>query len=301
MVSKTSLSLLAAAATVAVLGGALPAAHANSIGISFGTGTQDKASDQLSSTQSAGVVAQTDWNNESYTDSNAAGTINYPLPNPGPLGFGSASPIVDSSGASTSVTGTVLASDAYDITAVQGVGGSVNPSNGNQLMMNGAIFPLTSPGPVVVSLSNIPYATYDVYVYTLVIHPNDTVETAIGTATGNPLVFTAGLAAGDKVYETSPNPTSSGYLNGGSGVSSVFTFTQATSTSSGSPTANGDYAEFTNITGSGFAVAAYDSSSHTPAINAIQIVQVVPEPATLGLMAVLGTGILVLGKRRKKA
>ncbi len=293
MVSKTGFSLIAAAAIAATLGSVPLAAHANSIGISFGTNNV-AANDQLGSTQSAGVVAQKNWNNENYTTNNAGGTQNYGLP-PSPNNLGSTSPIVDSSGASTSVTGTVLTSDAYDITAV--VGGGANSSNGNQLMMNGAIFVKTSPGPVIVSLSNIPYTLYDVYVYTLVIHSGDTVETAIGTATGNPLGFTPGAAPGDVVYETSPNPVGSGYIDG---TTNPFTFTQATSTSSASPTPLGDYAEFTNITGSSFAVAAYDSTN-VPAINAIQIVQVVPEPATLGLMAVLGTGILVLGKRWKKA
>ncbi|MGC9260865.1 MAG: PEP-CTERM sorting domain-containing protein [Phycisphaerae bacterium] len=316
MVNKSSLKLVSAAAmAVAVVTAftGIPAVQAStvtSIGISFGTDnvtvTTVTASDQLSSTQSAGVVPQTNWNNENYSDNNSGNLTNNQIP---VSALNSTDPIVNSAGAITGVTGSWAAFVAYDNTFIAG-SGSPDPNNGNQLLTNGGLYGATSSqtsygslNSLIINLTNIPYAEYDVYVYTLVGHSGDVVETAIGTTTTTgtpsyPVTFTPGSATGDVVYETSPNPIGTGYIDG---TTNPFTFTRAISASETSPTAGGDYAEFTNITGTSFAVAAQNYSGHSPAINGIQIVPVavVPEPAPLALVAAGGLGLLLVGRKRK--
>ena len=63
----------------------------------------------------------------------------------------------------------------------------------------------------------------------------------------------------------------------------------------------GNYVLLQNVTGSTLNV--YESSTNGE-MEGIQIVQAeapIPEPATLGLMAVAGAGLLLVGRKRKVA
>jgi hypothetical protein len=92
----------------------------------------------------------------------------------------------------------------------------------------------------------------------------------------------------------------SSYFGTGPGVGAVdgtagaFTYTQATSTSAGSPTANANYFKFSNVTGGNFTVTmAYLSggSSNLALMNGFQIVAI-PEPSSVAL-ALGGFGMLI--------
>jgi hypothetical protein len=76
-------------------------------------------------------------------------------------------------------------------------------------------------------------------------------------------------------------------------------FVPATSTSAGSPTL-ANYVEFNglNIPSDGGSITLSDMFiANNPGINALQLVAV-PEPATLGLMAIGGLGLLLIGRKR---
>ena len=81
------------------------------------------------------------------------------------------------------------------------------------------------------------------------------------------------------------------------GTNGIMNWIQATGTSAGSATENGNYMRFTGLTADSFTLSNIHSPDGRGAINAIQIVAIVPEPASLGLL-LLG-GILV-GLRRRR-
>lgn len=208
----------------------------------------------LASGTSAGVVPQANWNN---TGPNASDGSNISL-------------LDDLGGTTTAKLSFSSVGPWYT--------SSATPATGDQQLMQGLIYGGNTDKPTV-TITNIPYSQYDVYVYSL------------GAQTGTSAYITLGSTS---YYFTSPNGAGAGYVNG---VVGPFTFTQATSTTSGSPTANADYVKFSNVTGSSFTVnSTYVSGGNgNVAINGVQLVQV-PEPGTLALLAF---GSLAVLHRRK--
>jgi hypothetical protein len=90
-------------------------------------------------------------------------------------------------------------------------------------------------------------------------------------------------------------------------VTGSTTLTDIVNPASGSSFASGvNYYEFTLAPASDgtIAMSMAKSGGNTGApggISGLQITPAVPEPATLGLMAVLGTGLLLVGRKRKSA
>lgn len=290
MVSKQGIALLVAAAVMAVGGAGL--ASATSIGINFSTGnTANPNLDTLTASQTAGVVAQANWNNVNLGGKYSAGPV----------------ALVDSTGAATTATASVTGrAQGYNISETTGT--QPDAANGDQILMNGGSYGVNNTSgfgqpdhangyTVVATVQNVPYATYNVYVYGLVDHGNTNEGLAIGTGTVSVANNVGTFTPTSVVYETTPTPNAAGYIDGT--TASGFTYTQATSTNANLPTAGADYAEFTGVTGSSFAVGALYGSNASPAIEGIQIVAV-PEPASVGLLCV-GAAALLLIKKRKTA
>ncbi len=286
-------------AVAAVAGGATGIASAASIGINFNNGSRG-GTDTLASTQVAGVAPQQYWNN--LTPTFVTGSTTYSA---------QSGALVDSGGSSTTALASITTrSSFYDISSTTGV--EPDASNGNQILMNGGGYGTADqsgfsgvPGATVVAqVTGVPYARYNVYVYGLVDHAGVQEGLSIGTGNVNVAGNTATFAPTTTYYETTPNPSATGYIDGT--TASGFTYTKATSLVATAPTAGADYAEFTGVTGSSFEVGAIFNTatagtSAGVAIEGLQIVAV-PEPAT---MAPAGLGIagiagLVLLRRKRK-
>ena len=137
------------------------------------------------------------------------------------------------------------------------------------------------------ALNNIPYASYNIYVYM----SNSQYQS------GNLQLFEGGTAAGEQTpvyFSTGMNWVP---LNSGGGYPDTNGYLQITSTDPNNPTLTGNsqaYIEFSNLTG---ATQYMDLVETGGGISALEIVQT-PEPASLSLVAI-GTGALQRRHRRQ--
>ena len=150
----------------------------------------------------------------------------------------------------------------WDVSLTTGT--APNALNGDQLLNNGGIYGAT----VNTTVSGVNYpAGYKVFVHILTDHE---ANLSIG------LTPTGGAALPTVFGDTPVNPAGTGYIDG---VSSTFTYTQATGTAS-SPTANATYAEFdVPGTATGFTIAETllaGSTATNAAMDAVQIVPISP-------------------------
>lgn len=184
--------------------------------------------------------------------------------------------LTDSSGAAT--TATMTASGTF--------GSFVLSPSGTDEKLNDGWITSANPSstPTTITLSNIPYASYSIVVYTLA----SSIFGPRSTTVGGTTYFLVGPSS----------ESQSGYLDGNS--STPYTYIQGTSTSSGSPTPNGDYVVFTNLTGSSQTItsATIPSGGDAP-VEGFQIVQIVPEPASVALIALGIPALLGLRRRRR--
>jgi hypothetical protein len=152
-------------------------AGAASIGVNYtGGGNNSSPAVSLASTDAAGVVPQTNYNN-------FAG------------GSGTALALIDSAGAASGATLTYGSGGTYSSIG----GAAIAPADGNEKLNTGFIF-----GNATVTVSGVPYSRYDVYVYML----NDAagrVETTSLTAGGPAQTFYGGSAAANDAGHVDQN------------------------------------------------------------------------------------------------
>ena len=212
-----------------------------SIGLNFtqtgaGSGTGPTL---LTTADSTGVIPQQNWNN--IDDSTAGELIAY-----------SQGGLVDDAGAPTmaSITGGFNGS----------WGMQVSPSPTNNFLGNLALQGSST-------VSNIPFVTYDVYVY---MSSNANQSGGIGQVTID----------GQTRFVTSFNNSS---------------FIEGTATSAGAST-SANFVRYRNLTASSFTVQDGSFQNRIMGITGVQIVQV-PEPSTAALA---GLSLLGLGLRRRR-
>lgn len=228
--------------------------HATSIGLNFTTGGH-----LLAPSDEPGIVLGDNWNN-------LLG---------GSGGFGN---LLDDSGVSTSADATWVATGSYD--------GFASPSSGNPAtvkMYRGGLYGDNAPSSVEVSVTvtDIPFAMYDVIVYASAMSASASPPAPVGI-TGN----------GFSYYYFGSSPE---------------TVIQTTGTTPGTATGGGfQYQLFADLTASTFNLNTFGSLNNQWSNNVfgLQIVEVleemapVPEPATFGL-ALSGLGALAARRRRQ--
>jgi hypothetical protein len=233
----------------ALLLGIASEAGAASIGINFTGGTNNSSpAVSLLTTDLAGVIPQLNWNN--FAGGNGAGLS-----------------LLDNSGASSGALLTFTASGVYS--SIGGAG--IAPANGDEKLNTGFVYGNSS-----FTLTNVPYALFDVYVYEL----NDA-GGRVETTTLGALSF----------FGSAATPTDASHVDQNAGTS--YLYTQSTSTDVANPTAGGDYVRFSNLSGT---VTINASAPGNGYVNGLQIVQV-PEPASMGLLG-LGAAVGAWTRRR---
>jgi fibronectin type 3 domain-containing protein len=175
------------------------------LSVNFVGGRANEANYSMAPTDVAGVYPQGSFNNA--TGANATNV-----------------PLVDSNGNATGALLTYTSGGTY-----ASRDGSVVPATADQKLNHGFIY-----GNSNVTVTNIPYANYDVYVYML----NDGAGRVQTTTSG-----------GISYYSASPNPADPNYV---SGAPNTYQYTQAVSTDPANPTAGGNWVLFPGQTGSSF-------------------------------------------------
>lgn len=274
---KRSHGSLVLVAAVLAAGAALAPtlARANEIGINF-QGGATAAGGNLAPTASAGVVPQTNFNN-------VVGTK------------GASGALIDNTGAATATTVTFGGYNAGVTTNASGdyrAYGTTAQPNADQQLLNGELNIEDAGNGIQATVNNIPYSSYNVYAYL-----------SLGTGRlGNVALYATPQAsnaalgtpeAGPIFYKTL-SPTAPPY------------YVQSTATAYNSTTnPESTYVEFAGITGSSFSLLNLNHAGgggSEVGLAGIQIVDAsngaIPEPATLGILALGATAFLARRKRR---
>lgn len=239
---KTKHALFGLLSGLLLLAAGTTQTHAGLIGVNFGDYVP------ILPAESAGVVPQTNWNN--VTTLTASG-------------------LLDNTGAAT--TTNLSISGAFMKHIGTPVAHPDEALNAGQLVQtNGSNFSWT--------LSNIPYAQYNLYVYDQGIGPGH--------------VQGITLSGGPTYYSSSPG--GGGFDNNSA---TPWIYTQATSTNSASPTLNSNYVKFAGLTASSLTVITSSLNNNFRLNGGFQI-EAVPEPGTavFGLACV---GVAALRRRRR--
>jgi hypothetical protein len=258
-------SFLSSVIAFAFMASALATASAESIGVNFSGGwagvyvASDNNLHPLASADAAGVASQAYWNNASV---HAGSTANVLSPTAGVL--------VDSNDNATNTTISWTASNCF-------AAGTATKSTANQELMNGYIdLSYAGSNLTKITLSNISYATYDVYVY---VGSDGTDRIGHGC-----LVSSGGTSSSTYFKTYSANFDGS---------------TWVAATGSGTATANeAQYIVFHNVTGSSFTYCEAGDTNNV-GVCAIQIVSTVPEPSSTVLMLMGVAGISWHVRRRR--
>lgn len=228
-------------------------ADAATIGINFG----DSAS-ALASGDSAGFVPQINWQN--ITTSNATAVT-----------------LFENTDSNTSAATSAQLSFAGSLLPnVQATGFVSGP---DEKLNNGYVASFSNP--LTLSITGVPYASYDVIAYVFTPGSGRHYSAAIGSTT---------------LWGAMPTtPTGAGYIDNNN--STPFTYTSAVGSSAGTATAGGDYYLFSGLSGSALTISM-NTSDDLSTITALQIVQT-PEPAR-SVLLLGGSCALCLRRRRGK-
>ena len=226
-------------------------ADAATIGINFRRGT---GQENMAPTEVAGVVPSMNWNNTDGAASGSGGAnITGPISNL----------IVDDTGAA--VPGVSLTWTA------DGTWNAPNSGPGDPNLMSGYLDDSGAAGDTVITVSNVPYALYDVYAY---------VGADANDRSGRTRL--SGLSSTDRWFRTHSSPFT-GFVEG----------TATTEPAAGTGLAN--FTHYSSLNTNSFELRVMRGSNNV-GLHGIQIVQV-PEPGAAGLTATLGA--LVLASRRR--
>lgn len=222
---------------------------AATIGASFYNGAGGNGNFTLAPTDSTGVVAQDNWNN---LDGNAAG---------GPTILN------DDSGVATTASVTWTTNNGW--------GGSGAPT-ADDLLMNGWLDGNSGGPSYSVSVSSIPYTTYDVYVY--------------GTSdTSNIATWGIKINGADFISTGSYDGTRTNQTN-----------FQGTFVDASTATDNPSYFLLTGLTSTSLAIAEAGSGNHRH-LSGFQIVESVPVPEPTTLIAVVFGAMSLCMRRGSRA
>ena len=201
----------------------------NGISVNFNGGGQGRGGDALNSTDAAGVVPLVNWNNVT-----GAGGTDLAL--------------TDATGTPSTATLTVNGPGTYST-----IGTTITPTPGDETMNTGFIYS-NGTTPVTVTVNNVPYTQYDVYVYEL----ND--------AGGRVETTTLGSTS---YYNSSATPNDASHIDGN--TTTAYKYSRIGSTTAGSPTSGGDYVKFAKVTGTSFSFSY--SAPGNGYLNGFQIVE----------------------------
>jgi hypothetical protein len=230
-------------------------AHAESIGVNFTATRFGGGPYPILPAETAGLVPQINWNNSNPLGNGSTSDIASPVP----------SRLVDNAGADSGAQIVWFNGNAE----VNSSGGNTTPNERlYRGLVEGSFFTLPSP-QLTVTVSQIPYAQYDVYAYLAGFSFDATSSVRIG----NERYY----------YIQSSNFTTDGFI-------------QATATSpQGAPLAT--YAIFRGLQSSSFNLEIIKETGNRPAIAGLQIVRV-PEPGTL-LLSLLAFGGYITRRSRR--
>ena len=297
--SRFQFMFVAGACAVACAGISIPAVSAAIVSINFASaGAQDLSNGgatALTATETpdtpGGVVGN--WNNlpgipfagGSYSQNNSSNTVTY-------------NSLMTSTGSVLSgASATVAANDTYSPNSLPtATDNSANPSSPTNV--GGADFTLFNgflddgnAGAITVTVSGLtvaPNTTYSVYLYTATDSGQRYAQYNLTSGSYNTTYYgSVGGFPGSYTQITNTTVDNSGNVNSLAGLT-------------------GDYEVFSGLTGSSFTITALPNSINgsfpRAPIDGLQIVGVsaVPEPASVGLLAIGGLGLLLV-KRRKMA
>ena len=275
LVSRKIAAVLSICAAAAV--GTVAQAAAVSIGLNFNASNSGRSGapynlDATPPGLTAGVAIQDNWNDLSGNSQSLPSAAFH-----------------DSTGAVTTATATWSGADTW------GVYGS-SQSDPNLQMLNGYLDNHhQTPTSATLTVSNIPYATYEVIAYV----NSDHVNTATNASYGN--IALGGASGGNATYyykTVGPVSYTSAQLTAGA---EYIQTTATTDAGSGNPVA--DYAIFTGVTGSSFTLTnsaeGTAGSGNNTGLTGIQIVDTsaVPEPSTVALAAIGLVGLMLIKRR----
>lgn len=226
-------------------------AQAASIGINFGSGRGESS---LAAGDSAGVIAQTNWNNA-------------------PGGSGNIAVLNTDDGTASGASVSWATDEQWS--AGTGV------TNSNATLLNGWISANNSDAPdASISVSNIPFTTYDLYVY--MNHDRATEDVDLSGPFGT-----------FRLHETDADLEVD--------ITGDVTWVQQTTSANGDDSQVGNYALFTGLTDSDLNLilgpGGVEGSLDRGAINGIQIVDAIPEPSSSVLALLAGLAGLVRRRR----
>jgi len=218
-----------------------------SLGLNFSGGAGSEAPDPDVDTVDAGeitgVVPQGNWNNAQGASGNLAA-------------------LVDSGGSATATTVTYSSSNTW--------GRNLTATPTNDLLsdyLDGG-----TGVPVNITFSNVPYAIYDVYVYT---RRNEN-----------------GFVGGDGMSDYTVNGA----------VQTVVTGDIQNSFLLATPTSLGNYVKFDDVTGATLTVQAnLNAGNFRAPVDGVQIVEQIPEPNSFALIAGLAGAAMLSRRRRARA
>ena len=251
MKRSTHAWVVAAGCAAAALAFSTSVEAQQSIGVNFSGGAGSEAPDPdidtVDAGESTGVVAQTNWNN-------AQG------------GSGNIANLTGSNGAATGASLTYASNNTW--------GRDLPQSATNDLLSD--YLDAGTGVPATVTVSNVPYALYDVYVYT---RRNENPE------------MPGGVPDADDLSDYTVNGVTQTVLTGD--VRDNFVLS--------TPTTIGNYVRFANVTGSTMTLGANQNAANFRSpVDGFQIVQV-PEPTSMGVLGLGALAPLALRRWRRVA